>query len=288
MNKVLMEFLSKTLNLDEAGVTSLFNEDGSPKEDSLLKFLELDKARVAKLQQGKLDEGYKKAQKEVMSNLEKTLKTKFSIESDKTGVELVESIIEQKTPAGDALSEEQVKKHKAYLDLNESVTKKVAEAVKAKETEFNDYKSKVERGQALSVVKSKAQTLFESLNPILSSDPGKAAKQKELFLREFEQENYRIENDRIILLNADGSDKTDAHGHRVDFEKEVKAKAEAMYDFKAVDPKGSPGGAAGGAGGQKKTYQFKDEADFTQQYTQATDIKEKIAIAQSYEEQRKA
>jgi hypothetical protein len=50
MNKVLLEFLSKTLSLDENGVTSLFNEDGSPKDDSLQKFLELDAARVAKLQ----------------------------------------------------------------------------------------------------------------------------------------------------------------------------------------------------------------------------------------------
>jgi len=291
MNKVLLEFLSKTLTLDENGVTSLFNEDGSPKDDSLQKFLDLDAARVARLQKGKFDEGVKKAQKEVMSNFEKELKTKLGIESDKVGVDLVSEIIEAKTPKGEGLTEEQVKKHKAYLDLNESIQGKVKEAVKAKETEFETYKAQVERGKSLSVVKQRALTLFESYKPILSADAAKAAKQKEMFLNQFEQGNYRMDGERVIMLNADGTDKTDPHGNRVEFDSYVKETASSLYDFQATDPKDSPAGGsggAGGAGGAAKPVVVKDEADFMKQFHAAKTPQDKIAVTNAWEETKKS
>jgi hypothetical protein len=289
MNKVLLEFLSKTLSLDENGVTSLFNEDGSPKDDSLQKFLELDAARVAKLQKGKFDEGVKKATKEVLSKFESDLKSKLGIESDKVGVELVEEIIASKTPQGTELTQDQVIKSKWYLDLQENQQKAIKEAVKAKETEHNNYKAQVERNQALSVVKQKALTLFESLKPILSSDPVKAARQKELFLKQFEQDNYRMEGDRIILLNADGTDRTDPHGVRVEFDAFVKESAGSIYDFQVTDPKESPAGGSGGAGaGGAKPVVVKDEEDFTKQYYAEKDPKQRIEISKAWEEVKKA
>jgi hypothetical protein len=290
MNKVLLEFLSKTLSLDENGVTSLFNEDGSPKDDSLQKFLELDAARVAKLQKGKFDEGVKKAQKDVMSKFETDLKTKLGIESDKVGVELVEEIIASKTPQGTELSEEQVTKSKWYLDLKENQQKAIKEAVKAKETEHNNYKAQVERNQALSVVKQKALTLFESLKPILSSDPAKAAKQKEVFLKQFDQDNYRMEGERIILLNPDGTDRTDPHGIRVEFDSFVKESASSLYDFQVIDPKASPAGGSGnaGAGGAGKPVVVKDESDFMKQFHEAKTPADKIAVSKAWEEVKKA
>ncbi len=290
MNKVLMEFLSKTLSLDEAGVTSLFNEDGSPKDDSLQKFLELDKARVARLQSGKLDEGYKKAQKEILLKHEADLKAKFGIESDKVGVELVEAIVEAKAPKGTELTEDAVKKSKWYLDYQEGEKKRIADAVKAEKEAHETYKRQVERTQTISAVKKKALVLFESLNPILSEDTAKAAKQKEIFLKQFEQGNYRIENDRIILVKEDGTDLTDAHGVRVDFDSYVKETASGIYDFKQTAKKDSPGGAAGagGAGAAGKPVVVKDEADFMKQFQQAKDPKDKVAITEAWEATKKA
>lgn len=289
MHKDLLEFLSKTLNLDESGVTALFNADGSPKDDSLQKMLDLDKSRVMKLQKGKLDEGYNKAKKEVLTQFETDVKTKFGIDSDKVGVDLVSEIIETKTPKGDAITDEQVKKHRAYLDLQESIPLKIKDAVKDSETKFNNYKTQVERGQSLSAVKQKALTIFESLKPILSTDPNKAANQKEVFLKLFDAGNYRIENERIIMLNADGTDKTDEHANRVDFDKFVKDAATGLYDFQQTDPKGSPGaggGAAGGGGG--KPVVVKDEADFEKQYLEAKTTPDKIAISKAWQETKAA
>lgn len=290
MNKVLLEFLSKTLNLDEAGVTSLFNEDGSPKDDSLQKFLDLDAARVARLQKGKFDEGVKKAQKEVLTKHEAELKAKFGIDSDKVGVDLVSEIIENKTPKGDGLTEDAVTKSKWYLDLKENQEKAIKEAVKKEKEAHETYKAQVERGKSLSVVKQRALTLFESYKPILSADPAKAAKQKEMFLNQFEQGNYRMDGERVIMLNTDGTDKTDAHGNRVEFDSFVKETASSLYDFQVTDPKDSPAGGsggAGGAGGAAKPVVVKDEADFMKQFHEAKTPQDKIAVTNAWEEVKK-
>lgn len=290
MNKILLEFLSKTLNLDENGVAALFEADGTPKADSLDKFLELDKTRIAAIRTGKFDEGYNKAKKEVMSKFEADAKAKFGIESDKVGLDLFEEIVTVKTPAGDKLTDEQVKKSKPYLDLQESIDKQKADAAKIEKDKFEAYKQEIEKGKSLSTVKQKAEALFLELKPVLSSDPAKAARQKELFLKQFEAGNYRIEEDRIIMLNADGTDATDDHEKRVDFGAYVKKAAAELFDFQATDPKESPGGkkpagGAGGAGGKK--YSFKDAKDFEDQFVKLTDSKEKISMAEQWQQQNK-
>ena len=288
MNKVLLEFLSKTLSLDENGVAALFEADGSPKADSLQQFLDLDKKRVATLQTGKFDEGFKKAQKEILTKHEAELKSKFGIDSDKVGVELVSEIIESKTPKGTEITDDMVTKHRAYLDLKESQDKLVKDAVKKKEAEFNDYKTQVERTKAISQVKQKALTIFEGLKPILSTDAAKAAKQKELFLQQFEQGNYRMDGERIIMLNPDGTDQVDEHAKRVDFESFVKETASSIYDLQAAENKGAPAGGGGAGGGGAKPVVVKDESDFTKQYYAEKDPKQRIAIAEAWEEVKKA
>lgn len=284
MNKVLLEFLSKTLNLDEAGVASLFNEDGSPKDDSLQRFLDLDKARVAKLQTGKFDEGFKKAQKETLTKLEKDLKDKFGVDSDKQGVELVEAIVTAKTPAGPEVTDEMVKKHKVYLDLQESIPTKVKEAVKAKETEFNYFRSQIERKETLANVKAEAQKYFEELKVVLPADAAKAERQKNLFFREIEAGNYRTETVdgkiRVILLNEKGEDDVDEHGNRKDFASIIKAKITDTFEVAASDPKRSPGGAGGAGASTVKVPKNKEE--YIQAMGTAKDAKERAEITEAW------
>jgi hypothetical protein len=245
MNKDLLifleSFLSTTLKLDKAGVAALFEADGSPKADVINQLLDKDKERVKDLTKGKFDEGFKAAEKKVKTDLEKELKDKFGVDSDKQGVELVEAIITAKTPQGAELTDEQVKKHKAYLDLQESLNAKVKEAVKAKETEFNGYKAQVERKETFSTVKAEALKLFDELKVVLPADAAKAERLKNLFLKEIEAGNYRVDNGRIILVNDKGEDEVDEHGNRKDFTAIVKAKITDTFEVAASDPKDSPG-----------------------------------------------
>ncbi len=283
-------YLSTTLNLDKAGVAELFESDGTLKADAITQLAEKDKQRVKDLQKDKFDEGAKATKRTVMSEFEKQLKEKLGLKSDKQGVDLVLEAIAAKTSNGEKLTEEQVKQHKAYLDLQESLDAKIAEAVKAKDTEFETYKQDIERGKSLSVVKQKALALFEELKPVLSSNPKVAANQKELFLKQFEKGNYRLDGERIIMLDDKGNDVQDEHGKRVDFEAYVKKTASEHYDFQATEKKGSPGagndGGQGGGQGAAKKYSFKDAADFETQFLKTTDTKERIAMGQQWKEQQ--
>lgn len=285
--KFLVSFLSTTLKMDEAGVAALFEADGSPKADTLKQLLDKDKDRVALLIKGKFDEGHKAAEKKVMTNLEKELKTKFGIDSDKEGVELIEAIVAAKTPKGAEITDEQVKKHKVYLDLKEANKLAIDEATKATKEELDKFKAQVAQKETSTVVKAKALSIFEDLKPVLSTDTAKAAKQKELFVNLFENGQYRIEGERIIMLNPDKTDMVDGHGNRMDFETAVKSKATELYDLAVADPKGSPGAkppAGGGGGGGSTGKKPKTKDEFVAYMGEAKDDKERAEITQAWQD----
>lgn len=289
---LLVALLSATYKMDEAAVASLIKEDGTVTDTALQELLDKDKTRVAELSKDKgFNDGYKKAQSEVLSKFEKELKDKYGVGSDKKGLELIADIITEKTPAPTDLTDEQVKKHKVYLDLNESIAKQVADAVADKQKELDTFKSGIERKEIITGARQEALTIFDSLKPVLSSDPAKAAKQKELFLKQIEANNFRKdENGKYILLNEDGTDKTNAHGHRVNFNDYVKQTAGEYYDFQQADPKGSAGngGNNGGGGNEGKKYVVRDEADFNKQMEAAKTSEERAGIYNAYQEAQKA
>lgn len=251
LKELLVSFLSKTLSIDSTGVAELFESDGTTlKPTALQALLDKDIERVSTLTQGKFDEGVKKATKDVLTAFEREVKTKFGLSIDKKGLELIEAVVEAKSKKGDAPTEEQIKTSRTYLDLSEGVDRRIADAVAAEQKKHDDYKATVERGNVISKVKEKALTILDSLKPILSTDPIKAQNQKNFFLGVIESGNYRIEGDRIILLNPDGTtEKVDAHNKRIDFEAFAKTTAEGYYDFQAADQRGGAGAGAGGAGG---------------------------------------
>lgn len=283
----LESYLSTTLKMDKAGVAALFEADGSPKADLINQLLEKNKTHIATVTKGKFDEGYKAAEKKVKTDLEKELKEKFGVDSDKVGVELVEAIVEAKTPRGTEITEEQVKKHKTYLELNDSIPGKIKAAVKAEEEKHNAYKSQVERKEVMSAVKDEALQLFDEAKVVLPKDAAKATKLKNLFLKEIEAGNYKIEEEdgkrKIYFTKENGEYEVDAQGHRKDFNTVIKSMITETFDTEVSDPKDSPGNKGGNGGQGGSTITVKDEADFQKQYLAATDSKTKAEIYTAWE-----
>jgi hypothetical protein len=295
LKELLTGLVSKAYKLDESGVASLFNDDGETlKDDALQTLLNKDVERVTELTKGskeKFDEGYKKAQKEVLSARETEIKEKYGITSDLKGLELIDAVIAATAPNAGELTDEQVKKSKPYLDLKESIPTEVQKATKAIADEYNNFKQGVEKTKLLGVVKNKALPLLESWNPILSQNPTVASNQKSIFERELESLQYRMDGERVILLDEDGkTDKLDAHGQRVDFEKHIRGIADKYYDFKQGVDKGSPENKndGGNGDGKDKKYVVKDESDFKQQFVTAKTPQEKAGIYTAWEQTQKA
>lgn len=237
--------LSKTLNLDDAGVAALYNADGTMKDDALNNVLDLDVKRIAAVKpdtKKHFDDGYKKAQSEVLAKRDKELKEKYGITSDKIGVELFNEIItEQVKKAGAELNEDAVKKHPVYISTVDKLTKDKEDAVKAESDKLAQFQTEQKKKETFSSVSSKALDYFNSLKPILSADQTKAKNQMNDFVDKLKGYEYEVQEDDKIIVLKDGKVLEDGHGNRIPFEKVVKETADKYYDFHKAEQRSSAG-----------------------------------------------
>lgn len=241
--EVLTGFLSKTLNMDDAGVAELYNSDGSElRPEALQELLDRDAHRVTSLKPDTkkiFDDGYKKGQSESLSKFEKELAGKYGITSDKKGLELIEDLV-TKYQNQNPDDPEKIKKSKVFLDALEEVRNEEKGKYDKITGEFDSYKKQVEKNELFGTVGAEAMVLFENMKPILPQDAAKASNLKQVFLRELSGLNYTKRDGSIVLLEDDGSDMTDKHGVRIKFDAVVKQIAEKYFDFQVSDPKGAP------------------------------------------------
>lgn len=217
-------------------------------ENEVLKALkEKDKERVSALRTTSFDDGYKKAEKKEKQNVEKKLKERFDVNSEKIGDELIDEIFEMlsnKPGSTDPkeVTDDDVKRHQAFLAMEKNYKKMIADQeaefknqLKAKETEFI-------RKDVLGKVGKTGLAILEKMKPLLSKDPQKAANQKGIFLKEFEgyefEENENAPGGFLVFKN--GQLYQDEHGHRVDFDKLAARIADRYFDFEVADERSSP------------------------------------------------
>jgi len=279
--ELLTGLLTQAYGLDETGVTSLYSEDGTELlPDAFDRLLALDKDRVSKLKpdtKSIFQDGYKKAKSETLSEFEKSIQEKFGVKSDKQGLELISEILESKK-GGTSLTDDDVKTHRLYLDLMESVKKKESEFEQTLHGKLKEYEAKMQKEQTFNTVKDQALALFDGMKPILPEDPMKSKNLKSIFVSELSNVDYDVRDGKIVLVDADGKDVTDGHGNRVSFESYVKSTAEKYFEFVKGEARNSPGQPSGGTGSITVT----SEDDFVEKMGKATTSEEKIALTNAY------
>ena len=137
------------------------------------------------------------------------------------------------TPKDDATTEDKVKRHPLYINLEKSLQEQAAQFEQEKEAAVSEVKNEFRRTQTRAQAVKLATDFFHSLKPILPSDTAKAQRQVELFLSstlnglEFDTD----EAGNIVGLVKDGKRYEDAHGHAYDLNRVVKEAAASVYDF---------------------------------------------------------
>jgi len=227
----------------------------------LAELLASDKDRVNKIKKDVFDQGHQKGKSESLADLEKQVRSEYSITDDSIkGLDLIKAVHALDREANNkGLTDDDVKKHQAYIalqkkldDAQKDVETKVTTAVTEAESKFN-------RERTLSKAKAKALEVFESLNPVLSADPQRAAKQKELFLKEIEAYDFDTADDNSFIVKKEGKALGDDHGNLVDFSSLVKNTASSMFDFKQSTDRGSEGNKTTTTPGAVKTPKTEDE-----------------------------
>jgi len=282
--ELLAGFLSKTLNLDAAGVASLYKEDGSElKPDALDTLLSLDVERVKSLKPDTkkiFDDGYKKAQSESLTKLEKEFKEKTSFQSDKIGIDLFLEYAATQAKDG-KITEDLIKKHPLFISTVDALKKEKEDAVLAESKKLNDFQLGLKKKETFGEVATKALELFHADKPILPKDPSVAQNQRTLLLEKLESYEYEKQGDKFIVLK-DGKVLEDDHGNRISFEALVKQTSKKYYEFQVADHKSSPNNKQEG---DKKVFTFevpKNDDQYAALVAKTSSLEERVAIKEAY------
>jgi hypothetical protein len=249
MEEILLEFLSKTLNIDKDGVAELLKSDeGKIKENALDLLLDKDKGRIKELREKYFNDGHKKAVKETRQQFEKEIKEKFELDSDAQGIELIELLIEKQKPSDDKdkkkkeeITWEDIKKRPEFIEFEKKVKKEFEDKQKEFEDQLKAKELEFKKKETLTEVEKRIHQIIEDVKPALSSDPQKAANQKKVIIDALTKNNFEIQGDQIILLKEDGSRLEDEHGHIIDFNVKVKETISSYFDIPVATDRSSAG-----------------------------------------------
>lgn len=298
--EILIAFLGKTSNMPSETVASLFTktEDGKEEDlsDKALDILLKDHAdhvqAIKDKEKTMFDNGYKKAQVEVLSKLEKEISDKFEVKSDKKGIELIEEIVTAKTKVPE-LDEDKIKVHPVFTKAEKEFQKKLKEQEELFKAESEKKDKEFARKETISKIKAKViQQLEEEIKPIFgTTDKAKQKNQIDrLLMPDIEQLDY-LEQDGEIILMKEGKRLEDKHGKPISFSSFIKENASKHWEFETGTGKqgsgasndgtgtGSNGVSKGSDGKIKWTGQLpKDDAEYTKIFNTLKTSEERIAF----------
>ena len=258
MKTIITGLLSKAYNYDNGKIAELFKDGETELSEQqqteiLNKILEIDAQRVENIKKSvdkkdAFQDGFKKAKSEVLTDFEKGLKEKFGIESDKTGLELVEEVVSKKSEGGQGgdVTEDAIKRSKVFQDMESNLKKQITTVKNEYETKINEIQDGYKAEQTFSNVSQKALQIFNGLNPILPQNKTVADNQVKFFVNTLKDFKFDVQDERIVVMDKDGKVLEDGHGNSRSFEDIVKETASGLFEFKANN-----GGSGSGNGGQQ-------------------------------------
>ena len=266
MKTIITGLLSKAYNFDNGKIAELF-KDGETElsedqqKEILQKLLEEDAKRVEAIKKSvdtkpAFQDGFKKAQGEILTKFEKDLKEKFGLESDKMGLELVEELVSKKSEGGQGgdLTEDAIKRSKVFQDMESNLKKQITTVKTEYETKINEIQDGYKAEQTFSNVSQKALQIFNGLNPILPQNKTVADNQVKFFVNSLKDFKFDVQDERIVVMDKDGKVLEDGHGNSRSFEDIVKETASGLFEFKANNGGSGSGNGGQGQGGSGSSY----------------------------------
>jgi len=271
---MLDKLLTKLLNKTEDEIKALIYDGDKLKDDAFEIIYPIIENGQTKKQKTMFDNGVKKGQSESLTKLENDVKIKYQVQSEKQGIELFDEIISKK--GNSQLDENAVKSNPLYLALeskiaNEYVPKTEHEKVT---NEFTEYKTKSEKASQFASIKMEALKQFDANKFLVSSDPVRAANQREDFVNKLNAFDFEKIGDNYYLMQ-DGKRLEDNNGSPITLSKHVKDEGLKYFD---IDIGGNGGGSEGGS----KSYSFKSEDDYNVALDKAKTSEERFAIQDAY------
>jgi hypothetical protein len=291
MKEQIKNLAVKVFGMTDDETQSLFKttDEGESLNDSFIEILsKKDRDRLDRLQETfkpqlseMHDKGYKKAQKEVLSKVEKEIKEKYGYDTDKPLVELVDDLVSLNAKKG---AIDDIKTHPDYIKLERSLQSEFIPKSKYEEliSEFDGFKNSIHKEKTIGKVKEDARSLFRQLNPILSKDPKKASYQENEFLSKLETFEYQLQDDGNHVILKDGKRLENQNLNPIAFSEFVKEKAAMLFDFAEQEVRGNSGVDTSGT---TNVVVFKDQNDFFEKYKRELDVEKRVMMYKSAQKQ---
>lgn len=249
--KVLNEFLSRTLKVGEEDLATLYNEAGDL--TGLQVAYDADALRVKK-QGDERKSQYNRGLKEGASKIEKEIKAKYEVESELEGVELVDQIVLSKVEETKVVTKD-ISKHPEMLKARAEWESEQRKRDKAWEEKLEAKDKEFSRTILLDKVKAKGSVLLDEFRPILPEEPYKAAQWKQVFLNELMSYDYQEHDGDFIVKDKDGNALKDAHGYDRKFKEFTKDIADKYFSYHKAEERSSSGNkdSDGGKPGMPKS-----------------------------------
>jgi hypothetical protein len=257
---------SRLYKIDVDGLRGALQIADDVEEIDEKSFIELLVSKQSEVIKDRFDRGYQSAESKVLKTLEKEIRSEFGIDSaELKGIDLVRAAIDSaKEEAGKSapkskLTDEDVKKHPLYLEL-EKAKKTEVETLKTEyETKIKAELDSREYERLLGTVDQEADKIFATLGtPVLPEDATIAQKHKQkLLFDELRGFKFQKNGDDVIVLKQDGTRVEDKAGNAKSLKDIVAEIAKGNFVFKASEDRKSAGnggdsGSNGSNGGTKK------------------------------------
>lgn len=250
--KIITGLLSKAYKLDDGKIAELLQDGENITEETVLAaLLSEDSGRVASIKKstdtsGKFQEGYAKAKKEERANYEKEIREKYGIESEVTGIELIEEIVTTKAAEHGSgkkgeITEDDVKKHPTYQTLESRYKKELKAKDEEWSTKLTEIETRFKTESTFKSIEERALATLDGLKPVLPGNPEVASNQKKWFVSALKDYQFEIQDGNRVLVMKDGKVVEDGHGNSLDFSELVKNTASQFFEFQ----KNNGGGNAG-------------------------------------------
>jgi hypothetical protein len=271
---ILKGLISKAYKMEDGKIAEIFDAENATNDSIAAALIAEDAVRVSSLKKQNADnkdsfnQGYAKATKEQRTAFEKEIKEALGVDSENTGIDLINEVIAAKAPAGDkgaaTLTDEDVKKHSVYQTMERNFKKQLKETTEAKVAEIEKLQNDYKANETFYSVRDKAGVILQGLNPILAKNPKVAATIQNQFFNELKGYGFEQQADGSLLPTKESKVQTDAHGHTITFDDLVKNTAENYFEFQANNGGGNAGnenkGSAQGGGSAAKTFKSDKEA----------------------------
>jgi hypothetical protein len=243
--------VSRLYKMDSAALRQGLDIDDDVDEIDEKQFIELMFKTQTEFSKKRFDAGFQKAQSETLGKLEKEIRNEFGIDdAELKGLDLVKHVTDSvkeeasKTAGKNKMTDDDVKKHPLYLELEKS-RKKEIETIKSEyETKIKAEQDARQYEKTLTTVQEKAKALFAELGePVLPEDKAVADRMiQKLLLDELSSgRKFEANGNDFIALKADGSRDEDGAGNVKTLKDIVAEIGKTNFQFKASQERKMPG-----------------------------------------------